>query len=272
MPIDPRVIKVSIEVDGQLKIYDKHDIKVSGTKYANKNQNECVVEISNIAKDTRNYILSETSPFNAVRKPKRIIVEVGRVGTGLQQIFIGDIVSATVSQPPDIVLTMRALTGNFQKGNIVSKSGGARIPLSALSKTVADDLGVGLRYEASEKTIGSYSYCGSAEKQIAELEKCGMIDAYLDDQTLVVKDMDKPLSNEKIVLNKNSGLIGLPETTEKGVRAVFLLENKTKLGGVVEIQSEINPAINGDYVINKLAFDASNFDLPFYWIAEGTRL
>ena len=108
--IDPRIVRVSIEVNGALKVYEGLDIHVSGTKYGNSNQNECEVTIANLQKETRDYILTETSPFNTNKKPKKIIVEAGRVSYGPTQIFVGDITNSTVSQPPDITLKVKALT------------------------------------------------------------------------------------------------------------------------------------------------------------------
>ena len=46
----------------------------------------------------RNYILTETSPFNKNKTPKKLIIEAGRVSTGTARLFVGDI---TASSPGD---------------------------------------------------------------------------------------------------------------------------------------------------------------------------
>lgn len=270
--IDERVIRVGIEVDGQLKIYEGLHIKATGTKYGNNSQNECTVQIYNVSKDTRNYILTETSPFNKNGVLKRLIVWAGRKSYGTHKIFEGDITEATASQPPDIVLQVKALTNNYQKGNVVARNGGATIDLQELSRTVARDLGIDLDFQAGNKQIASYSFTGSAAKQVDKLAEVGLVDVFVDDNTLVVKDRNVPLINRTRILNKNSGMVGIPELTEHGVRVKFLLDNQTQLGGGLTIESEINPALNGNYSIYKLSFDVSNMDEPFYYIAEGVRL
>ena len=71
--IDPRIVRVGVEVDGVVRYYEDLAITASGTKYANANENECEVKITNLSKETRDYILTETSPFIKSAQPKKII-------------------------------------------------------------------------------------------------------------------------------------------------------------------------------------------------------
>jgi len=269
--LDPRIIKVGIEVNGQLKTYEGLEIVATGTKFANSNQNECELKITNLEKTTQDFILTETSPFNLNRTPKFVIIEAGRKSYGTSVIFRGNIASSTPSQPPDIALTLKCLTGNFQKGNILSRYQPGSISLSKLSKQVADDLGLTLNFQASDKNISNYNFSGGALKQVDKLGSSGAVNAYVDDGQLVVKDMNLPLNNTLTILDLDTGLIGIPEVTEQGVKVKFLLDNKTTLGGSLRLKSKIYPAINGDYIIYKLSFEIASRDTPFYWIAEAKR-
>lgn len=274
--LDERIVRVSVEVRGQLKIYESGSeglkINVSGTKYDNANQNECQIEITNLDADTRNYLLTETSPFNPNRTPKRVIVEAGRKSYGTTQLFLGDIVQATPTQPPDIGVKIKALTGNFYKGNVVSRTQPPVTKLSDIAKQVAQDLGATLKFEAAEKNIANHSYNGAAIKQIDALGDTGAVNAYLDDGVLVVKDYNAPLSGVSREVNAGNGMIGLPESTEQGIKVKFLLDRDTTLGGLLNITSKVNPAVDGSYCIYKLSFEVSSRDEPFYWLAEAKRL
>lgn len=270
--LDPRIVKLGIEVNGQIKYYEGLDIRISGQKYANPNQDECEVKIANIDKATRDYILTETSPFNLNRTPKRLIVEAGRVSYGTSVIYSGNITSSSVSQPPDITITLKALTGNFKKGQIISRSSGPTSSLKNLAQGVASDVDATLTFEATDKSISNYSYSGGALNQIDKLQEAGDVDVFLDNNVLVVKDRHIPLSGKKRVLNKDSGMIGIPELTEHGVKVTFLLDSQTALGGALEIDSQIYPALNGVYAIYKLGFSIASRDTPFYYIAECKRL
>lgn len=269
--LDPRIVRVGVEVDRRMKFYEGLDITVSGTKYANANQNECEVKITNVDKATRDYLLTETSPLNENRTPKRLIVQAGRVSTGVAVVYEGDITSAVGSQPPDIMVCIKAKTGDFQKGNIIGRSKAGKTPLSNIARDVANDLGLQLDFQASEKQISNYSHSGAALKQVDRLGTTGAVSAYINNGVLVVKDINVPLKGRTRVLNIDTGMVGIPEFTEQGIKVKMLFDNQTDLGYGLEIKSIMNPAANGLYVVYKLGYELANRDTPFYYIAEATR-
>ncbi len=270
--LDPRIISVTIEVNGQTKIYTSPlAITATGTKYGNSLQNECVVTIDNLDKQTQDYLLTETSPYNKNRTPKTVTVRAGRESYGTAIIYVGNIVSVTVSQPPDITVTLKCLTGNFLKGNILSRNQPASVTMQQLSKQIAQDGNFVLNFQATDKNIANYNSSGTALGQIELLGQSGNINAFIDDNTLVVKNAFIPLTGTTRILNAETGMIGIPEFTEQGIKVKFLLDNQTKLGGGIEIQSVQYPATNGQYVIYKLAFQISSRETPFYYIAEAAR-
>lgn len=269
--LDGRVIRLGVEVDGQMRVYDGLAIAATGSKFANPIQDECQVQVFNLSREVRNFLLTETSPFNQNRTPKRIRLEAGRASQGLSVLFEGDITEAHPSEGPDIGVALKAKTGNFAKGNIVAVSQGAQAPLSRIAREVADGLGVSLVFEATDKQIGNYSYTGPALKQVSKLADAGRVDAFIDGQTLVVKDLNVPLRQVTHTLSAKSGMIGLPEQTEKGVRVTYLLDPSSRVGGELVVESEANPALSGAYTIYKLGFDISSHDTPFYTTAEAAR-
>lgn len=304
MELDPRIIRVSIQVGEILKIYEGLAVSATGCKYANANQNECEIKISNLDKETRNYILTATSPFNTDRTPKKVILEAGRVSTGTFKLFVGDIVcsspvhqssknndpnqrgpstgdsksgagsqtsGASTAQPPDITVTIKALTGDYLKGDVIATNQPAITPLSKIAKSVADQNGLSLNYQATEKNIANYSFTGGKLNQVDKLGECGC-DAYVDDENLIVKDTNVPLTGVLRKLDLTNGMIGIPEITEQGIKVKFLLDNQTTLGGALQITSKFYPALNGIYVIYKLSFEIANRDTPFYFIAEAKRI
>ena len=74
------------------------------------------------------------------------------------------------------------------------------------------------------------------------------------------------------MLNKNTGMIGVPEGTENGVKVMMLFDPQTQIGSKLSLTSEINPVLDGDYNIYKLEFDISSRDTQFYLTAEANRL
>ena len=278
MKVDPRRIRIGIEVSGQINWYERDpvtgrslNIKVSGTKYANPLQNECAATISGLSTRTRDYILTETSPFNSNRTPKRLIVEAGRISTGVFRLFIGDINSAEPSSPPDVNVVLKAKTQSAQAGNIVAVSGPALAKLSAVSQRVAQEIGLGLDFQALDKNISNFSFTGAALKMVNLLQQAGDVRAYIDDETLIVKDYGKPLLNRIKILNIDSGLVGIPKPTEKGADLTWLIDSESLLGGMVRLESKFNKPMNGDYVIDQLKFDIASHDDPFWYTGICSR-
>lgn len=272
--LDPRLLRVTIIVNGEARTYEDLSIQASGVKSGSFVQNECDITILNIDKETRDTISTEGSPLNRLKNTKRnrIILEAGRKSYGYFVLFEGDISTAFVTQPPDIGLRIKAIAQQYAKGNVISRSENNTIPFSQLCQKVADDLGVALSFNATEKNIANYTFTGSAEKQIEKLYQYGDVDAYVDEGTLFINDRDVALPNSLRLLNKDTGLLGIPEFVDFGVRVQFFVDNVTKVGTLLRIESEIYPAANGDYKIYKLNFDVANREQPFYYVAEALRL
>lgn len=268
---DPRVVRVGVEIAGKLNVFEGLHMTASGKKFANPLQNECEVRLMNLRKDARDFLLTEASPYNGNKSPKRLIVEAGRESIGAFQLFSGDITECSVAQPPDIVLTLKAKTGQYSKGLVLSRSMGASTPLSTIARAVADSLKLDLVFEARDRNVANYAFTGGALKEVDKLGEAGGVNAFVDDGRLIVKDYNAPLSRETHVLSARSGMVGVPELTEQGVKVRYLLDPATKLGGRLTIESELNPAANGDYVIYGLSFEVATRDTPFYYIAECKR-
>lgn len=266
--IDRRILSVSLEVDGELRTYsDPLYITAQGQKYANPNQGECNVSIANLRKDVVQQILTEASPFNSNPSPKRLIVRAGRQSSGTSVVYSGNIYRASISQPPDQILTIRAITGQFQKSNIISTSMGAVSQLSAISRQVGADIGVPVVFEATDKQIANYSFSGPSIKQVDRISELGNVNAYIDNETLFVKDISAPLRGRTRVVRPQD-IVGMPSLTEQGLKVSFLYDPITTLGGEIDVTSIRYPAATGRWVVYKLAYHLTSRDTPFYLTAE----
>ena len=270
--VDRRVIRVGIEIDGRINYYDGLRVKASGTKYANPLQNDCTVTISGLSMSVRDRLLTDTSPYNPSPTPRRLIIDAGRESYGTFRLFIGDITSAEPGPPPDVDLVIKAKTENAQAMNVAAVSFGATSRLSSIAQQTAKEIGVGLLFEAADKSIANWSFTGPALKLVRRLEEMGNVRAFIDDDLLIVKDMGSVIRGAVRVLNLDSGLVGIPKATEKGLDVTFLIDRETKLGGMLRLDSRMNKALNGDYSIDQLKFDIATHEDPFFYQAQCTRL
>lgn len=264
---DLRRIRFGIEISGRINWYEGLRVRAGGTKFANAQQNECTLTVSGLSMSTRDHLLTETSPFNSNRTPKRLIIEVGRVSTALFRIFIGDIVSAEPSAPPDVDVIIKAKTQSAQAGNVVAIASGPISKLSAISQRVADEIGLGLDFQALDKNISNFSYTGAALKMVNLLQDSGGVRAFIDDETLIVKNYGSALAGRIRILGADTGMVGIPKATEKGLDVTFLIDSESLLGGMIRLDSKMNKSLNGDYVIDQLKFDVASHEDPFFYSA-----
>lgn len=262
--MDNRILQIGVEVNGQLNVYTGARMTVKINKSSDSKQNTCEVTIANLLKETIDYLVTETSPWNPSQKPKVLTITAGRESMGTERIYTGEVVMAVPSLPPDIILSMKAQTSESTKYKWAAINAPKNIQLSELSKKVADSYGLKLKMEATDKTISNYAFNGPLAKQIQKLELVGDIDAYIDDETLIVKDLGKPLKNLARVVSMNNGMIGTPTLDDKGIRVRVLYDPEYTLGMQIEIQSELNKSANGQYVVYNMAYTLANNERDWY--------
>ncbi|AXF52898.1 MAG: hypothetical protein [Bacteriophage sp.] len=269
---DPRLLRIGIEVGKEIRWYEGLAIEASITKTSSASaSNDASIKITNISKETRNLILTETSPWNTLKARKQIIVEAGRQSYGYSRIFVGDIMAATPSQPPDIALTLTARTNSYNKLQPISKSYTGLVSTQKVAQDIADSMGLTLSFQATSKQVGSYAFTGAKSKQLDRLAELGGVIAYVDDDRLVVLDSGNGLSEtqkQTNILSLESGMVGIPEVTEQGIKVKMMFEPFSKCGGEIEIKSIINPVADGKYIIFKMTYDIANRSDQFYTTLE----
>lgn len=272
--LNDRLVRLGIEIRGVIRYYDDLAITASGTFFASGISNESTISITNLNKQNRDWLMGVVNPYRTPNAPHpdiKVILEAGRKSTGLKKIYSGTIIRAELSQPPDITITMHMRQGAFDAAKVVTTSLGASIQLSAIAASVATQLGLSLRFEATDKLISNYTFNGSAIKQIDDLGKAGGVNAYADEKKLVVKNTDTALAGGAIILNEHTGMIGMPQLDYQGITVKCLIDAVPVLGGAVTIQSKMYPACNGTYNIYKIEFEIANRDTPFYWNIKASQ-
>lgn len=275
--IDPRIVRLGIEVGGNIKWYEDLAIYAKGVKFTSPNQGQATITILNINKATREYLMRVANPFNRSEVKKSVVLEVGRESYGTTTLYTGDIFRVAPTQKPDLGIVIRCVTGQFNKGRIISTSAPATSKLSSIAAGVASANSLGMSFEVTDRNIANYSFTGSPDAQIKKLAELASADVYQDNGILYVKPVGIPKTGATIrVLNKKTGMVGIPEGTENGVKVTMLFDPVTQVGSQIDLESEINPVLNGSYCVYKLDFDISNNipeeTSPFYLIAEANRI
>lgn len=270
--LDQRIVKVAIIVGEKITWYEGLNIEAKGIKVSNSIMGQCEVVILNISRAAREQILKETNPFLQRGKKISIIVEVGRVSTGTTTLYTGTVFRSKSTPKPNVGVRLTCIQGYDNRSKIVSRSASEITDMSSISAWVAEDNGYKLSFEIPDKKIARYSFTGSAQASLNQLEALTGADVYVDNKTLYIKEAETPANGLPVrILDKSSGLISA-EGTEYGAKMKMLFDNVTKIGGQIDLTSEINPSLNGSYVVRKLPFHITSRDVPFYYIAECNRI
>lgn len=95
------------------------------------------------------------------------------------------------------------------------------------------------------------------------------LEAVMLDNKINVSPKEKPLTNTISVLDKTSGLIGVPELLEKGWTFTSLLRSDMAPGQLVRVSSNI---VSGNYLIFRLEYTGDSAGQEWYSKIEGVRI
>ncbi len=271
--LDQRIVIVTLIVDGVSTTYEGLSIEAKGIKTSETVMSQCDVTILNLKSEDRERILKETNPF-FINQGKRIsiIVEAGRESYGTTVLYTGRVFRSRATPKPNLGVVLKCIQGFDNKAKIVSRSATEITNLSSIARWVAEDNGYNLSFEITDKKIARYSFTGSAQAALSQLEALADgANVYVDNKTLYIKNSDQPAKGLPVrILDKSTGLLWA-DGTEYGMKVKMLFDSVTKIGGQIDLTSEVNPSLNGSYVVRKLPFHITSRGQPFYYVAECNR-
>lgn len=282
--MDKRICYVQIQTpDGDKEI---HDIAIKGniTRKMSETGSECKVSIANLAREDVEYLTTYTSPYVDQSKKKKINIFAGYESTGVGMIFSGDIYSALPEGLPDTWLNIEAKTNYFEQQNVITY---AQEPATTqeLAINIASQLGCELSWQSkSQKLIDAFNFYGAKAKLLNKLNQLDNFRAFIDNNILYVidKDQEPPQQTSQPktytgqtgstrkqpgtvkIVNSDTGLIGLPQPDEYGVKVKILLDPSVAIGDWFKLESQRLPIVNGFYQVYEMTFDFATREPQYY--------
>lgn len=271
---DPRLVKVTLDLIDGSHVYEDLAIFAQGRLFGSSLQNTCQVKLFNLTADHRNYIITQASPLKTPRTPINIALDIGRESYGTFRLFQGYVIAADVTQPPDIGVVLESLNSNFLSGAILGTNQPAISSLHQIAQRIADRYKLALDFQATNQQIENYSFNGSLTQELRRFEQLGKINAFVspDNTTLVILDANKAAKGDVILINAATGMVGIPQVTDSGVTVRMMINPNVRLGGTINIQSELNPAANGEFKVVQIHYMLANRADPFWYILECSNL
>lgn len=271
---DGRLVEVGLQFKDGTNYSFNQDFAIyaSGTRFTNANQASCELTLFNLTRALRDTIITASSPFGNRANLPTLSLKIGRESYGTFLLYMGDVISANILQPPDVGIKFRALTNNLLQGAIAASQQPPMAPLSQISKSVADSTNSKLDFQAQDKQIGNFSFTGTPIDGVKKLNDCGNVISFCDNDTLVVLDSSKPRAGEPRKLNLANGMVGIPQVTEQGMTVKMMADNTIQLGGSITVESVENPAANGTWAIKRIDYEIASRDQPFFYTLTCSNL
>ncbi len=270
--MDKRICYIQIQTPSGDKEIKNISIRGNITRKMSETGSTAKISIANLSKEDVEYLTTYTSPYVDQSKKKRINVFAGYESTGVGLIFSGDIYSALPEGLPDTWLNIEAKTEYFNQQNIITLSQG-RTNTKSIASVIANQLGLALVWRSkSEKFIDAFNFTGAKAKLINRLNLLDNFYAYIDNNSLYVVDVNEEspnTSNKKQsgyikVINADSGLIGLPQPDEYGVKIKVLLDPSVNLADWFKLESKRLPIVNGFYQVYEMTYDFASREPQYY--------
>lgn len=280
--MDKREVYLVIQTKDGAKEIRNAAIRGRVTRKMSENASTANISIANLTKDDIEYLTTYMSPYVDQSNRKRISIFAGYENTGVGQIFSGDIYTALPEGMPDTWLNIEAKTNYYNQQDIITYTS-QNTTVKQFALNAANEMNLQLSWQSkSQKLIDAINFTGAKAELINQLNKLENIYAYIDNEILKVVDKDaEPPStssgNEQQSgtsatkqpgyikrLSPQSGLIGIPQPDEYGLKAKALLDPTMNIGDWVEITSDLLPIINGQYQIYELTFDFASREPQFY--------
>ncbi len=268
--MDKRICYVQIQTPSGDKEIRNISMRGRITRKMSETGSDAKISIANLSKEDVEYLTTYTSPYVDQSKKKRINIFAGYESTGVGMIFSGDIYSALPEGLPDTWLNIEAKTEYYNQQNIITFSQGS-ISTKNIATSIANELGCDLVWRSkSQKIIDSFNFSGAKTKLINRLNQLDNFYAYIDNNVLYVVDKNEeaPSTTKQSgtikIINADSGLIGLPQPDEYGVKIKILLDPSVALADWFKLESKRLPIVNGFYQVYEMTYDFATREPQYY--------
>ena len=190
------------------------------------------------------YNLNESTALKVLGRDKEISFRGGYVDT-IGKLFKGRITNVLRERNgPDTIVRILAKGGSQPKQQIVNVALGKNAKVVDIIKACATATGYPLEINNDDFVNidpypRGYTCTGDPFVQLDSLSKRHKFRYTVDNDRLTVVGDNSFVKGEPVVINELNGMEGIPEITENGVDVSVRLSPKLKIGGRVDIQSEL---------------------------------
>ncbi|MES2348876.1 MAG: hypothetical protein V4641_15050 [Pseudomonadota bacterium] len=195
----------------------------------------------------------------AIRVKNTISVAAGDNETGMQLVFFGTISDAwgDYNAAPDVafnVIAYAGLAASVKPVDATSYKGATSV--TSIMQGLAFELELSFEDNGVDVTLANPYFSGTTLNKVRQCARAAGIKYTIDRGTLAIWPTTGARSGDKPVISKDTGMVGYPTLSSKGMEVNMLFNWNIRLGGEVEIESSI-PMANGTWKVFNLSHSLS---------------
>jgi hypothetical protein len=190
--------------------------------------------------------------------------------TGMSLVFQGDISEAFASyhQPPNLHFSVEAIAGFFPSLSAVPpKSYKGAVSVSSLMSTLAAQMGYTFQDSGVTAQLKNPYLSGTAMQQAQSIANAANIEFGVDNEILFIAPRGAARAGMAPLISADTGLIEYPIFNKKGIKFNCMYNPGLKLGGMVNVQSQIKVCC-GTWRINGLKHEIACLDPGGHWTSK----
>lgn len=256
-------LTITDELSGWSRTYTELDIKFQIKRAITQTAFQSTISILGLSvEDINRLTVTATSMFSdAMRMRKKVELSAGYNGDNTL-IYRGYIVSATVTSPPEMWLTMTAV--NYydvgdELGDHYIVKGTKLVDVIDYFANVMDMVPNTSKFSKGDLKINGFSTTGGKSNIIRDLNALynGWV-VYEDLGNLIATDLKynkmDDQEEEAVELDRNNGLLAISNVTFYGVQVTTFLQDIPLFASRFRLTSELMPSANGIYRIKEREF------------------
>lgn len=287
MALKKRILRVTFSNNQEpLLINEDLDVRVKIRKMALDMQQRAEIEIVGLNSQVRSSLLSQFTAWNRRRVDTgdlapaytNVSVVAGYMVDGVEQVaevFAGQVVQVDLSStPPDIGVRIECYTQQLNKASFKNGPPPVTCTFYEYVKWAAETMGFGSNFDCqtsfNDRVINNPARSWiTTEAIIWDIQNYYRPDvtAFIDNARLIVRDRNKII--DKGAVPEFSEFVGIPSWQQWGVNVQMMMDIRIKLTGGMTILSQMNPTLNGTYVIHTVEYELCSRRPPFFVRAIG---
>lgn len=220
----------------------------------------CQIRVFGLSESVMNKLTTIGAVNWAIKAKNGVLLAAGDV-EGMSNVFVGTIFDAWAdyNAAPDVAFNIIAYSGLVAALKPVGATSykGPTDVAAIMQDIASSEMGISFDNNGVDVKLSSPYLSGTALAKVRQIAQAANIEWDIDNNTLVIWPSNKPRQGTVPLISPDTGMVGYPTLSSKGMTVRMLFNPKVKFGQDIEVQSTI-PMACGTWRTFSLAHNLSS--------------